>query len=206
MGVRVAPLAALEAGVLRINLTKDISYKQSHRLNVDEKSAGALFECLLRFFLSISDVDFMHWYKACAFLLEAKAGQTELDIGLVNLFVYLEMWDGSDTLSANTLAPMLDVSLNDAKLVCRIRNGLVHEKRTLTDGFQHARAELARRDPNFSLERFSEGNEQGDSGVMFAFRLYERVNNHLCRKVGWQGQYNNYDYVFDQQRESSPLR
>lgn len=200
MGVRVAPLAAFESGVLRINLTKDISYKQSHRLNGEENAAGPLFECLLRFFFGLSGVDFMHWYKSCAFLLEAKAGQTELDIGLVNLFVYLEMWDGSKTLTANTLAPMLEISINEAKLVCRTRNALVHEKRALTDGFQHALAELASWDPNFSADRFGVGDEKIDSGVMFVFWLYERVNKHLCRQIGWQGKYNNYDYVFSQQR------
>jgi hypothetical protein len=161
-----------------------------------------LFECLLKFFLGQSDVDFMHWYKACAFLLEAKAGQTELDIGLVNLFVYLEMWDGSDTLSANTLAPMLDISLNEAKLVCRIRNALVHEKRALIDGFQYARGELTRWDPNFSLEPSDGDDEKGDPAVKFVFRLYERTNSHLCKQIGWQGRYNNYDYVFAQRRQS----
>jgi hypothetical protein len=109
LGNRVAPLAAYEDGCLRINLAKEGSYKESHRLYIDSASAGSLFEHLLRFFWVLSETEFRQWSKACAFLLEGKAGQTELDIGLVNLFVFLEMKDKSHTLAANTVAPLLGI-------------------------------------------------------------------------------------------------
>jgi hypothetical protein len=195
LGVRVAPLAAFEGGLLRINLAREATYKESHQLYVDHALAGGLFEHLLRFFLGLSEPDFWHWYKACAFLLEGKAGHTELDIGLVNLFVFLEMRDKSDTLSANTIAPLLDISLTDAKLVCRIRNRLIHESQTLNEAVQEANAELVRNEPTYSLKWFDLGGSRHSPGVMVAFRLYERLNHYLCRTVGWQKGYNAYENV-----------
>lgn len=195
LGVRVSPLAAYEGGLLRINLATESTYKGSHRLYVDHASSGVMFEHLLRFFLTLSEPAFWHWYKACAFLLEGKAGNTELDIGLVNLFVFLEMRDNSGTLSANSISPLLDISLTDAKLVCRIRNRLVHESHTLDKAVKEADAELARNEPGYSLKWFDLSGARHEPGVMVAFRLYERVNRYLCSVIGWRKGFNSYESV-----------
>lgn len=195
LGKRVSPLAAYEDGVLRINLAKEDIYKESHRLYADYASAGALFEHLLRFFLSLTEPDFRHWNKACSFLLEGKAGQTELDIGLINVFVFLEMRDNSGTLSPNTIMPLLGISLTDAKLIVKIRNLLVHQSHTLNEAVEEANAELTRNEPRYSLKCFDLSGKIHPAGVMVAFRLYERANYYLCTLIGWSKTYNTYESV-----------
>jgi hypothetical protein len=153
-----------------------------------------MFEQLLRFLLSLPPKEFAHWRKAGAFLVEGKSSLAELDIRLVNLFVFLEMFDGARGLSGQALAKMLDIPLSDAKVACETRNRLIHERHTLNAAIADADAQLARHDKAHALQSFDLSGRIESPGVMFTFRMCERINRFICRQIGWNQSY--YDYGF----------
>jgi hypothetical protein len=129
---------------------------------------------VVRFLLALSDHDFDHWYKASAFMIEGKSSFAELDIRIANLFVFLEMFDDVNTLSASAVARMLDILLSDAKLLCGVRNKLVHGRHTLLEAIDASDAEQRARSTRHVLQAFALANQS--PAVVLYLRLCERIN------------------------------
>lgn len=191
-GAPISLLACYESGKARINLVRPRVYHSSHRLYRDYKDAPDVFERLLRYSIALSSQDFRHWEKAAAFLLEGKASYVEEDIRVTNLFVFLEMFDGSRTLSSNSLSTMLSIPLSDAKFLCELRNRLIHQKDNLSDAILEADAELRRNDPNYALQHFDISGHGHSATTKVLIRLCERLNEYLARQIGWKGEWKDY--------------
>lgn len=194
-GAPISLLAAYEDRKARINLVRPRVYQSSHRLYEDYKDAPDVFEHLLRFSMGLSTQEFLHWEKATAFLLEGKASHAELDIRVTNLFVFIEMFDGSRTLSGNSLSAMLSISLADAKFLCEVRNRLVHQKHSLGDAISEAQSELVRNDPKHVLTNFDISGHRHPATTNVAIRLCERLNHYLAQQVRWTGAWNSYKTI-----------
>jgi hypothetical protein len=49
-----------------------------------------------------------------------------------------------------------------------------------------------------ALEHFDVSEHLQPAGVMFAYRLFERINAFICRKMGWTGAHHGYESVLEQ--------
>jgi len=194
-GAPISLLAGYEGGKVRINLARPRVYQSSHRLHEAYNDAPNVLEHLLRFCMTLSTQDFHHWEKAAAFLLEGKASYAEADIRVTNLFIFIEMFDGSKTLSANSLSPMLSISLSDAKFLCEVRNRLVHQKHDLTGAISDAQSELVRKNPNHVLTDFDISGRKHPATTNVLIRLCERLNLYLAQQIGWTGKWNAYKSI-----------
>lgn len=201
LGVRVSPLWAYEAGLMRVNLAKPRDYQSGHRLFREHSIASQMFEELLRFLMRFAEAEFAHWYKAVAFMLEGKSGQSELDIRAVNLLVFLEMLDASRTLETHTLALMLEISESDAELIKRTRNRLIHESDSLISALGAADQELRRWDPKYSLQCFNISGQPHHSALMFSLRLCERINRFILKRANSSLPHYGYEEIIGPQSQ-----
>lgn len=194
-GAPISLLAGYEGRKARINLARPRVYQSSHRLYDHYNDAGDVLEHLLRFSMALSIRDFHHWEKAAAFLLEGKASHAEEDIRVTNLFVFIEMFDESRTLNANSLSAMMSISLSDAKFLCAVRNRLVHQKHDLSEAIRDAQSELTRHDPSHVLRHFDISGCKHPATTNVLIRLCERLNFYLAQQIGWNGTWNAYKSI-----------
>lgn len=190
LGTRAQLFAVHESNTLRLSLANDVEYQRSHPLFDHSNFGGPMMECLVRFLLALSDRDFDHWYKATAFMIEGKSSFAELDIRITNLFVFLEMFDDANTLSGSAVARMLDIPLSDAKLLCGVRNKLVHGRHTLLEAIDASDAEQRAHNPHHVLQAFAFANQS--PAVVLYLRLCERINAFIARSIGWSGPHHTY--------------
>jgi hypothetical protein len=190
LGTRAQIFAARESNKLYLNLAKDVDYQRAHPLFESPQLAPSMLECLTRFLISLSDRDFNHWYKASAFMIEGKSSYAELEIRVTNLFVFLEMFDAAETLSGNAISAMLEIPLSDAKLLCGVRNKLVHERHTLREAIAACDAELSKYNPHHTLHAFNA--TEPSAPTTFYLRLCERINRFIARTIGWSGKHYAY--------------
>lgn len=195
-GAPLSFFASYEANKVRISLSPPRLFQSSHRFYKDHKDVPDLFEYLFRFAMKLTPQEFLHWIKATAFLLEGKASRAELDICITNLFVFIEMFDESRTMSGNSLQKMLSIPLSDAKFLCGIRNRLVHQHFCLSEAICDADAELTRESQKYRLEQFDISGRQHPATTTVVFRLYERLNYYLAQQIGWGGEWNAYSSIF----------
>lgn len=194
-GAPISLLAGYEGGKARINLVRPRIYQSSHRLYDVHQDAPKVFEHLLRFSMALSIQDFHHWEKAAAFLLEGKASHAEADIRVTNLFVFVEMFDGSRTLSGNSLSAMMSISLSDGKFLCEVRNRLVHQKHDLANAICDAQSELMHNNPSHVLTDFDISGHKHLATTNVLIRLCERLNFYVAQQIGWDGTWNAYKSI-----------
>jgi hypothetical protein len=194
-GAPVSLMVSYESGKARVNLVRPRIYRSSHLLYDEYTDAPAIFEHLLRFATGLSSQAFRHWEKAAAFLLEGKASFAEADVRVVNLFVFLEMFDGSRTLSGNTLSRMLSIAHSDARFLCEVRNRLVHQKHDLNGAISDADAWLRCNDPSYGLVGFDLSGCVHPPVTNVLLRLCERLNCYVATQIGWKGKWNTYKTI-----------
>jgi len=194
-GAPIFLLAGYEEHKARINLLRPRVYQPSHRLYDHYKDAPDVLDHLLRFSMALSMQDFHHWEKAAGFLLEGKASYAEADIRVTNLFVFIEMFDESRTLSGNSLSAMMSISLSDAKFLCEVRNRLVHEKHDLSEAIRDAQSELICHDPSHVLTHFDISGHKHPATTNLLIRLCERLNFYVAQQIGWNGTWNAYKSI-----------
>lgn len=190
LGTRAQLFAVHESNTLRLSLANDVEYQRSHALFDHPNFGRPMLECLVRFLLALSDRDFNHWYKAAAFMIEGKSSFAELDIRITNLFVFLEMFDDAGSLSGNAVAQMLEIPLSDAKLLCGVRNRLLHERHTLREAIDASDAEQRAHNPRYALQAFAFADQS--PSVILYLRLCERINAFIARSIGWSGPHHTY--------------
>jgi hypothetical protein len=190
LGTRAQIFASHESSTLRLNLANDVEYQRSHPLFDHSNLGGGMLESLVRFLLALSDRDFDHWHKAIAFMVEGKSSFAELEIRITNLFVFLEMFDDSDTLSGNAVARMLGIPLSDAKFLCGVRNKLVHGRHTLREAIAASDADQRAHNPRHTLQAFAPVNQS--PSVVLYLRLCELINGFIARSIGWGEAYHTY--------------
>lgn len=193
LGTRAQIFAIHESDALRLSLASDVEYQRSHPLFDHGNRGGGILECLVRYLLALPDREFNHWNKAATFMIEGKSSFSDLDVRVTNLFVFLEMFDQSRTLSGNTVAAMLGIPLSDAKLLCEVRNKLVHERHTLLDAINASDAEQRARNPRYALQAFALAGPS--PSVNFYLRLCERINAFIARTIGWGGPHQAYSGI-----------
>jgi len=197
-GAPAGLIASYEPGTLCIDGPRPQRYQRSHALYASPRDVAALFRCLLDYAINLSENDFRHWRKATTFFNEGKSSYAVLDVRVTNLFVFLEMYDGSNTLSANTLERMLKVSRNDAKLLTKVRNKLIHDRHTLEEAVHSALRELRKPSPvcegttDLGLRCFRSLEAASQKGVHFWATLCELINCFVARQVRWTGARRSY--------------
>lgn len=115
-----------------------------------------------------------HRYNEISFLVAGFNQNLLLEDRLTNLYKALESFDGTKTLSPNRLSEIFDVTKDDAKFICELRNGLIHKGMTIHEAAIYARDKLVSI-PNVSLKKF----KNIGSGQMMPWRIYVTLSRMI---------------------------
>lgn len=194
-GNRVFLFSSCANGQCRINLTREPAKRNGAALWQSVNDAPDLFETLFTFISGLPSDDFSRWQKATALIVAAKSADSPLDLRIINAFVLIEMFDDQPTLGRDKVARMLDIDVSDADLIIKVRNKLLHQHHSLSEAIEEADRELSKVKPSYRLKAFDLSETHLPESVLFTFRVWERINAFIARKIGWSRQYNNYPTI-----------
>ena len=182
----------LEDKTLTINLSSHDGRSSGH-LHKKHDDAGLLLQGIYDFLAALSPSDWPQWSKGIYFFLQGLGGIAPLEIRAINLFTFLEIIDNTDTLDKNSLSALLDVTADEADLVCRTRNRLVHHgdhigaavlaAERLISGFKTPLDNTV-----FTIDHADEHK----TGLSFFFTFAMLINKFWIKKAAFAGEWNDY--------------
>jgi hypothetical protein len=187
--------AILDADELTLNMSSCKFTSGIGSLPVKESDVLPLFNAYNVFFRQMSIEEFSRWRRAAHFYFEGVATDRYLEIRLINLFNFLEMLDDSKTLNKSTLAPLLSVTNNEADILCKIRNSLVHKGKTLEDAISTAFQDFEQYGANqvapklFGISR----NNLNKIAALFYFKFAACLARFWARKINYNGDVYGYE-------------
>jgi len=128
--VQGAPLLTrciLDGTEITLNLASAGTRSSTSRLYEHYRELPQFLRAAFRFCDSLDDRAFAKFTRASHFYLQGVSGGGAIDLKTIDLFVFLEMLDETDTLTKQGVSGLLRCDQNDGDLICRVRNSLVHK-------------------------------------------------------------------------------
>jgi hypothetical protein len=177
---------------LTINLAAHDGGSLGH-LHKNYDDAGTLLQGIYNFLSAQSPADWARWSKGIYFFLQGLGGIAPLEIRAINFFTFLEIIDNSDTLDKNSIAALLHVTTDEADLVCRTRNRLIHHGDHIGAAVLAAEKNISEfktplNNTVFALDR----TDEQKAGVSFFFAFARLLNKFWIEKAGFTGDWNDY--------------
>jgi len=184
--------AMLDGKKLTLNLSSDKSIAALGPLYAGEKNLLPMLKVFNLFFQKMKFDEFSHWRRASYFYLEGIGKTTPLEIRTINLLIFLEIIDESRTLDKNTLANQLQIGTDEADILCRARNLLIHQGENLAEALIKAEAELKKykQITNNIFDIYQ--NDEFATGALFYFKLASLIGKFWASNIGYTGTLNQY--------------
>lgn len=192
-GGHITVRSLLENNTLMINLS-DHEGRSLGQLYKKHEEAGLLLQGIYDSLAELSPSDWARWSKGIYFFLQGLGGIAPLEIRAINFFTFLEIIDNSDTLDKNSLSALLGVTPDEADILCRTRNRLVHQGEGIGRAVSTAQKQISRHKKNpldntlFSIDHTDEQN----TGISFFFRFARILNRLWIRRASFAGDWNDY--------------
>jgi hypothetical protein len=159
----------------------------------DPSEAGNLVQGIYDFLRAQTPADWARWKKAIHFYLEGLGGVAPLEVRAINLLTFLEIVDGSATLSKNSVSSLLSITSDNADLICRTRNRLVHHGDYIGAAVVASASGIAgfgapSDGTVFPIDRADERK----TGVSFFFHFASLLSRLWIEKAGFKGEWNDY--------------
>lgn len=77
------------------------------------------------------------------FYLQGLGGITPIEIRVINLFTFLEIIDGSNTLDKNKISKLLGITTDEADILCKTRGSLIHNGKDIATALINSYNEIA---------------------------------------------------------------
>lgn len=157
-----------------------------------------LLDALVLAFAAKSEDDFKGWEKAISFYLEGRNPELDYDVRIIGFMIFIEMFDGSSTMSKQSISHEFNCSLEFAEFLVRMRNKLIHERMTIWNAVPQVHSELLQHQDtwscaeiNFSLEEYE------TASILFFLHLERLVNQFIVNHVGYSGSYSDNTMIID---------
>jgi hypothetical protein len=188
--------AILDGDQLTLNLSSDTHTSGLGQLVDSNDEVLSTLRYFDKFFGAMSRDDFSRWETATDFYMDGVATDRLLEFRVISLFNFLEMVDNSKTLNKTSLATLLEITDDTADVLCKVRNALIHEGKTLSDAVCGAVSELKTfKKNNLSFSEFSDACE-GDpqkASALFYFHLAACIARFWARSIGYTGDMYQYE-------------
>jgi len=182
----------LEDNRLTINLAAHDGGSLGH-LHKKHDDAGVLLQGIYNFLSALPPSEWTRWSKGIYFFLQGLGGVAPLEIRAINLFTYLEIIDNSDTLDKNAVAALLGVTTDEADLLCRTRNRLIHHGDHIGAAVLEAERLISGFKGNLNNTVFTiTPSDEHKTGISFFFRFAMILNRFWVQKAGFTGDWNDY--------------
>jgi len=193
--VQGAPLSVrsiLDNNRLILNLALPDKRSSHGRLYQDHNDLIPFLNAFFKFVQCQSETGFSRWQRSAHFYLEGISGSASLDINTLNLFVFLEMIDESKTLNKTPLAAALGICLEDADLLCRARNQLVHKGSSLGRAVIDSRKEVLGQASSWASGFDVFEQDEWATAALFHFRLAALLACYWTRRINCPKPCNEY--------------
>ena len=182
----------LEDKTLTINLSSHDGRSLGH-LHKKDDDAGVLLQGIYDFLAALSPSDCARWSKGIYFFLQGLGGIAPLEIRAINFFTFLEIIDNNDTLDKNSLSALLGVTTDEADLVCRIRNRLVHYGDHIGAAVLAAERYISKFKTPLNNTVFTiDHADEHKTGLSFFFTFAMLLNKFWIGKTAFTGEWNDY--------------
>lgn len=182
----------LEDTRLTVNLSAHDGGSLGH-LHKKYDDAGVLLQGIYNFLSTLPPSQWARWSKGIYFFLQGLGGVAPLEIRAINLFTYLEIIDDSDTLDKNGVATFLGVTTDEADLLCRTRNRLIHHGEHIGAAVLAAERLISGFKGNLNNAVFTiTPSDEHKTGISFFFRFAMLLNRFWIQKAGFAGDWNDY--------------
>jgi hypothetical protein len=182
----------LDGDTLIINLSAH-EEASAGRLFKHHDDSGPLLQGLVDFFLSLSAPDWSRWTRATYFFLQGLGGKVPLEIRAINLYTFLEIVDNTDALDKGSVAKLLDITNDEADLLCRVRNRLTHHGENLGTALIDSEGCLARFKTPLNNSVFTiDASDKQRTGIAFFFRFAMLLNRLWITRANYTRPWNDY--------------
>jgi len=193
-GAPVHLRSILDGRKLIINLASD-NVKGMGRLPENLTDIEPLLQGLFDFFAKMTTTEWTRWRPATYFYLQglsAPGAETQL----ISWCTFLEVVDGTDTITKEAIARLLGITLDEADLIRRVRHGLVHHGKEMGPALIEAAREISTHKAQLDNSVFSlDTSNPQRTGVLFFLRFAMLLNRLWVRKAKFSGPWNDYsDY------------
>jgi hypothetical protein len=158
------------------------------------KDTASFLQGLLNFFSGLSPSDWARWKTATYFYLEGM-GAPAMETRAITLFTFLEIIDDSHSLTKESLSKLLDITLDEADLLDRVRNGLTHHGKALGTALAEATGVIASRKNPVQNSIFDLQVPAAKRDVAFFLRFLMLLNRLWVKKANYTGQWNDYSEI-----------
>lgn len=183
---------AVEETVCKINLCSHNCGAYA-ALTADPAIAADSLKGLFRFFVSLPNEECRRWSTAIHYYLEGLTSASVLEIRLAHLFSFVEVMDNCKTLAKNTVAAVLNVTCDEAMLLCKMRDAIIHQGASLGDAFGCSRDHLRTRKRTHVRSELMGVPDLVAGGQMVYFWLADLIKEYIRRAVGCTHAWNSYE-------------
>ncbi|HPZ76312.1 MAG TPA: hypothetical protein PK409_09335 [Thermosynergistes sp.] len=138
------------------------------------------------------------------FYLQGLGGIAPIEIRVINLFTFLEIIDESNTLDKNKISKLLDITTDEADILCKTRGSLIHNGKDIATALINSYNEIAsyKKAPLDCKLFIIDSDNKQKTTEHFYFKLAMLLNKFLMKEIGYSGQWNDYfDYLNTENNE-----
>lgn len=184
-------------GEVSLVVRRPRSYSSGNSLFRGWENLEPLATALLTTFIEKSDEDFDGWKKAINFYLEGRNSDLDYDVRIIGFMIFIEMFDEAKSMCKKSISNEFKCSIQFAEFIMRMRNKLIHERRTLWTATPEALNEILSHQPSWICPEInsSTGNTEIIS-LLFFLNLEKIINSYIINHVGHNGRYDdNFEMI-----------
>ncbi len=188
----------IERDNLSMSIESKKFYQIGNRLYNYTEFAFQIFSKLFTYLDKLSVNDYAKWEKALHFYVEGKSSWSTIDIKSINYFVFLDILIKAKKLCRDPLATMLKISPDDASMICKVRNKLIHQEDNLRSAIQKSYTQMNNIPSDFSPIYLNiDGNEPKDP-LLFYVNLIMLIDRYIISEIGYSENWNDQSKVLHQ--------
>jgi len=128
------------------------------------------------------------------YYLQGLGGIAPIEIRTINLFTFLEIIDESKTLDKNKISKLLDITIDEASILCETRSSLIHKGLNIPSALINAKNKIeSKKGSTLENSLFLINPEyKHNMTVCFYLTLAMLLNKYLIKEIGYSGQWNDY--------------
>jgi|GEM_PF-1505488 len=138
------------------------------------------------------------------FYLQGLGGIVPIEIRTINLFTFLEIIDESKTLDKSTISRLLDITIDEADILCKTRGSLIHNGNDIATALIDSYNEVVscKKAPLDCKLFIIDSDNKQKMVEHFYLKLAMLLNKFLIKEIGYSGQWNDYsDYLGTENNE-----
>lgn len=185
-------------GGIDLAVRRPRAYYKGNSLHLGWDTFEPLLSSLTQTFIAKSDDEFKGWEKAISFYLEGRNPELDYDVRIIGFMIFIEMFDGSSTMSKHSISSELNCSLEFAEFLVRMRNKLIHGRMTIWNAVPQVHSEILQHQPGWSCTEIDFSlREYETASILFFLHMERLVNGYIVHHVRHSGRYSDNLVIID---------